>query len=130
MDATLPFRWRRCKIEAQISPTTTVVCTSVARGVDSRPHLASVLQEGRKSTNIHAGSGVIWGIAVKLPLTPYVRDAFWGGDERTPILRSQRAISLALVDDGEAAAHRRRHRKGNVLDAERLKDASCGFSAR
>jgi hypothetical protein len=28
----------------------------------SRPHLASVLQEGRKSTNIHAGSGVIWGI--------------------------------------------------------------------
>jgi len=69
-------------------------------------------------------------IPVKLPLTPYVRDAFWGGDERTPILRSQRAISLALVDDGEAAAHRRRHRKGNVLDAERLKDASCGFSAR
>ena len=111
----------------QISPTTTV---PVARGVDSRPHLASVLQEGRKSTNIHAGSGVIWGIPVKLPLTPYVRDAFWGGDERTPILRSQRAISLALVDDGEAAAHRRRHRKGNVLDAERLKDASCGFSAR
>ena len=43
----------------QISPTTTV---PVARGVDSRPHLASVLQEGRKSTNIHAGSGVIWGI--------------------------------------------------------------------
>jgi hypothetical protein len=41
-----------------------------------------------------------------------------------------RAISLALVDDGEAAAHRRRHRKGNVLDAERLKDASCGSSAR
>ena len=66
----------------QISPTTTV---PVARGVDSRPHLASVLQEGRKSTNINAGSGVIWGIPVKLPLTPYVRDAFWGGDERTPI---------------------------------------------
>ena len=41
------------------APTTTV---PVARGVDSRPHLASVLQEGRKSTNIHAGSGVIWGI--------------------------------------------------------------------
>jgi len=40
----------------QISPTTTI---PVARGVDSRPHLASVLQEGRKSTNIHAGSGVI-----------------------------------------------------------------------
>jgi hypothetical protein len=73
---------------------------------------------------------VFVGRLIKLPLTPYVRDAFWGGDERTPILRSQRAISLALVDDGEAAAHRRRHRKGNVLDAERLKDASCGFSAR
>ena len=43
----------------QISPTTTI---PVARGVDSRPHLASILQEGRKSTNIHAGSGVIWGI--------------------------------------------------------------------
>ena len=46
----------------QISPTTTI---PVARGVDSRPHLASILQEGRKSTNIHAGSGVIWGIPVK-----------------------------------------------------------------
>jgi hypothetical protein len=44
-------------------------------------------------------------------------------------VRSQRAISLALVDDGEAAASTA-HRKGNVLDAERLKDASCGFSAR
>ena len=47
----------------QISPTTTI---PVARGVDSRPHLASILQEGRKSTNIHAGSGVIWGIPVYL----------------------------------------------------------------
>ena len=45
----------------QICPTTTV---PDARGVDSRPHLASVLQEGRKSTNIHAGSGVIRGIPV------------------------------------------------------------------
>jgi len=45
----------------QISPSTTV---PVARGVDRRPHLASVLQEGRKSPNIHAGSGVIWGIPV------------------------------------------------------------------
>ena len=41
-----------------------VVLLPVARGVDSRPHLASVLQEGRKSTNIHAGSGVIRGIPV------------------------------------------------------------------
>jgi hypothetical protein len=47
----------------QISPTTTV---PVARGVDSRPHLASILQEGRKSINIHAGSGVIWGIPGKI----------------------------------------------------------------
>ena len=31
----------------------------------SRPHLASVLQEGRKSAIIHAGSGVIWGIPAK-----------------------------------------------------------------
>ena len=38
---------------------------SGARGVDSRPHLASVLQEGRKSTNIHAGSGSSGGIPVK-----------------------------------------------------------------
>ena len=35
----------------------------------SRPHLASVLQEGRKSTNIHAGSGVIWGIPVETALS-------------------------------------------------------------
>jgi len=50
----------------QISPTTTI---PVARGVDSRPHLASILQEGRKSTNIHAGSGVIWGIPDTSSLT-------------------------------------------------------------
>ena len=41
-----------------------VVLLPVARGVDSRPHLASVLQEGRKSSNIHAGSELIWGIPV------------------------------------------------------------------
>jgi plasmid stabilization system protein ParE len=26
------------------------------------PHLAAALQEARKSDNIHAGSGVIWGL--------------------------------------------------------------------
>ena len=50
------------------APTTTV---PVARVVDSRPHLASVLQEGRKSTNIHAGSGVIWGIPDK-PINVFI----------------------------------------------------------
>jgi hypothetical protein len=29
-----------------------------------RPHLASVLREGRKSANIYAGLGVIWGIPI------------------------------------------------------------------
>ena len=38
---------------SQISPSTTV---RAARGAGSHPHLASVLQEGRKSANIHAGS--------------------------------------------------------------------------
>src|ERR1700720_4663260 len=37
-----------------------------ARAAGSHPHLASVLQEGRNSTNIHAGSGVIWGIPAKI----------------------------------------------------------------
>jgi hypothetical protein len=27
-----------------------------------RPHLASVLRDGRKSANIYVGLGVIWGI--------------------------------------------------------------------
>jgi hypothetical protein len=35
-----------------------------ARRGSSRRHLASVLQEGRKSANIHASSGVIWGIPI------------------------------------------------------------------
>src|SRR5450830_687366 len=41
----------------QISPPTTV---RAARRASSRPHLAAVLREGRKSANIQAGSGVIW----------------------------------------------------------------------
>ena len=35
-----------------------------ARRAGGRPHLAAVLQEGRKYANIHARSGVIWGIPV------------------------------------------------------------------
>jgi hypothetical protein len=31
-------------------------------GTGSRPQLASMLREGRKSANIHLRSGVIWGI--------------------------------------------------------------------
>src|SRR6266481_8586190 len=34
-------------------------------GAGSRPHLASVFQGRRKSNNIHASSGVIWGIPAK-----------------------------------------------------------------
>ena len=41
----------------QISPSTT---DRAARG--SRPHLVSFFQGSRKSANIHASSGVIWGI--------------------------------------------------------------------
>jgi hypothetical protein len=35
-----------------------------AQGDGSRPNLASALQEGRKSANIHVRSGAIWGIPV------------------------------------------------------------------
>ena len=38
----------------------------IDRGDGSRQHLASVLQEGRKSANIHVISGAIWGIPVKI----------------------------------------------------------------
>jgi hypothetical protein len=43
----------------QIIPSTAVWAD---RGACSRPHLASVLQESRKSNNIHTSSGVIRGI--------------------------------------------------------------------
>ena len=33
--------------------------------LNHRPRLACVLREGRKNANIHAGSGVIWGIPVQ-----------------------------------------------------------------
>jgi hypothetical protein len=49
------------KADSQFSPSTTV---RAARGADSRPYLASVFQGNRKSSNIHADSGVIWGILV------------------------------------------------------------------
>ena len=43
-------------------------------GAGSRPHLASVFQGRRKSNNIHASSGVIWGIPAKiLPQIPLGR---------------------------------------------------------
>src|SRR5476651_231060 len=44
------------------SPTTTV---RAARRASSRPHLAAVLREGRKSANIYASLGFIRGIPVK-----------------------------------------------------------------
>jgi transposase len=44
-------------------PATTVRAAPCAGG---RPHLAAVLQEGRKYANIHVRSGVIWGIPVKV----------------------------------------------------------------
>ena len=47
---------------ARSAPSTAV---RVARGAGIRPHLASVLQESRKSANIHASSGFIRGIPVK-----------------------------------------------------------------
>jgi hypothetical protein len=44
------------------------------RVAGSRPHLASVFQGRRKSNNIHASSGVIWGIPAKiLPQIPLGR---------------------------------------------------------
>src|SRR5665811_1136783 len=46
----------------QISPSTTV---RAARRASSRPHLAAVLREGRKSANIYASLGFIRGIPVK-----------------------------------------------------------------
>jgi hypothetical protein len=43
-------------------------------GAGSRPHLASVFQGRRKGNNIHASSGVIWGIPAKiLPQIPLGR---------------------------------------------------------
>ncbi len=55
-----PARWKgHLKKLLQIGPSTSV---RVARGAGSRPHLASVLQEGRKSANIRASFGVIWRI--------------------------------------------------------------------
>ncbi len=48
---------------SQISPSTNV---RAARGTGSRLHLASVLQKGRKSANIHARSAVIRGIPVEM----------------------------------------------------------------
>ena len=44
---------------SQINPSTIV---RAARAAGSHPHLAPVLPQGRKSANISARSGVIWGI--------------------------------------------------------------------
>src|SRR5260221_7310276 len=46
---------------SQIRPSTIV---RAARAAGSHPHLASVLLQGLKSTNIYASSGVIRGILV------------------------------------------------------------------
>jgi NAD(P)-dependent dehydrogenase (short-subunit alcohol dehydrogenase family) len=52
-----------------------VTMTATRRlGAGSRPHLTSVFQGRRKSNNIHASSGVIWGIPAKiLPQIPLGR---------------------------------------------------------
>ena len=46
---------------ARSAPSTTV---RAARRASSRPHLAAVLREGRKSANIYASLGFIRGIPV------------------------------------------------------------------
>src|SRR5207244_6914641 len=53
----------------QIRPSTTV---RAARGAGSRPHLASALQERRKSANIHASSGGIRRIPAQTASCPPV----------------------------------------------------------
>jgi len=49
----------KCQGKWPDQPPTTV---RAARCAGGRPHLASVLQEGDKSANIHVRSGAIWGI--------------------------------------------------------------------
>ena len=49
--------------KSQISSSTIV---RAARAAGSHPHLASVLQQGRKSTNIRVSLGVIRGIPAKM----------------------------------------------------------------
>jgi hypothetical protein len=68
---------RRAKAKAAVISTITVMIfgaiyrnmdclqqskTQVRQAASSRPHLAAVLQKGRKSAKIHISSGVIWGI--------------------------------------------------------------------
>ena len=59
--ATDGSRASKCQQKWPDQTSTTVRAT---RGADNRPHLVSVLQEGRKSANIHASSGAIRGIPV------------------------------------------------------------------
>jgi hypothetical protein len=51
--------------DPRVRPSTTV---RAARCAGDRPHLAAVLQEGRKYAHIHARSGVIWGPRLKSDL--------------------------------------------------------------
>jgi hypothetical protein len=57
---------------SQFNPSTTIPTTP---GTGSRPQLASILREGRKSANIHLSSGVIWGIPVLMNRAIFVETA-------------------------------------------------------
>jgi hypothetical protein len=61
---------------ARSAPLTTV---RAARCEGGRLHLAAVLQEGRKYANIHARSGVIWGI----PVHSRQSSTYWGLSTRS-----------------------------------------------
>jgi heme a synthase len=56
---------------SQIRPSTSI---RVTRGAGSGPHLAFVLREGRKYANIHARSGVIWGILDYMVRAPHTSE--------------------------------------------------------
>ena len=75
-----------------------------ARGVGSRPHLASVLQESRKSANIHAGLEFNWRIPVEA-LIETAEEQRSSGEPRRKGLRY----------DGWRQA---RHRVSDVHDAQ------------
>ena len=110
---------------SQIRPSTIV---RAARAAGSHPHLASVLLQGLKSTNIYASSGVIRGI----PVDEIVAGTVTGVEqiaarERCSIRQVNMTISLAFLAPNlvQAAVEGRLPRGIGVA---RLRDAPAEWS--
>ncbi len=109
----------------QNRPSTTV---RAARGAGSRPHLASALQERRKSANIHTSSGGIRRIPGKMSLYRTAPPLYQAAPPRLRgLVKTLVAIAPVSAKRAETLLGVRSHRMIDALSCDLAHHRRCAF---